>query len=109
MVELLLVAFIVASTLDIIAYRLVSKRVRVLEETKVTKVPPLSCPQCGSREVTPGFTKVAKGFVFIKDQNLWCYSCNNVTHTKTGKVEKHEYGQIAQVTEKRPEELDDAN
>lgn len=54
------------------------------------KIPPLVCPQCQSPEVSPGFTK-QKGRAFVRDSKIYCYACKQVTDTKTGKVQKHEY------------------
>ena len=57
---------------------------------KVTKCQALTCPQCHSFEVSPGFDKqVKKAFVF--DGNIWCYACQKVTQTITGRVSDHIY------------------
>lgn len=58
--------------------------------TRVTKIAPLSCPQCGSVEVSPGFNRRVKR-AFVRDGNIWCYGCKKMTNTETGKVKEHQY------------------
>lgn len=57
---------------------------------EVKKVPPLTCPLCASTHVKPGFNRKSKGR-YVRDSKIYCYSCMNVTDTKTGKVKKHNY------------------
>jgi len=51
---------------------------------EVQKVKSLSCPNCGSDEVSPGFTK-RRGKAYLKDGKVYCYSCKH-TITASGKV-----------------------
>jgi len=57
---------------------------------KVTKIPPLTCPQCGSTHVSPGFTN-KKTKAFLRDNNIYCYDCMKTTNTKTGTAKEHNY------------------
>ena len=56
---------------------------------KVTKVPPLKCPQCESTKVKAGFNKRVKN-AFVRDGKIWCYNCHLVTD-KNGKTKRHNY------------------
>ena len=64
---------------------------------KPTKVPPLTCPQCNSPEVTPGFAKKrwrkGKTLAFVRDGRIFCYACKLVTDAK-GKTKKHRFSPL---------------